>query len=299
MKLATANYGFRQWSLEDYLYAVKGLGLRYAEIGYTRHGTLQELYYSVDPERAVATYQLGGQLAHGDETGIARVKRVATAAGVTMHAATANYRLWGVSHTWADWAKANILLDIEIGAELGLKVLRVCEIGVPAGVSEASVFDDVAAVGAELNELARHAEQFGVTIMAENFRASSDLILAFASHFTSPNVGIHYDPHNYCRVDEDPVQALRKIKEYVRYVHVKDYRREDGQILPSDTWWPSWAVGEGEINWKEVFEELGSFYDGVVAIEYEKTLYDVLRGFDSSITYIRRVFSELGLEETD
>lgn len=226
------------------------------------------------------------------------MKRVAQAAGVNMHAATANYRLWGVSPTWVEWAKANIKIDIEIGAALGLKVLRVCEIGVPAGVAEASVFDDVARVGGVLNELARHAEKFGVTIMAENFRASSDLILAFASHFTSPNVGIHYDPHNYCRVGEDPATALKKIKDYVRYVHVKDFRREDGHVLPSDTWWPSWAVGEGEIDWRSVFGELATFYDGVVAIEYEKTTWDVLRGFDSSITFIRKVFDELGIKES-
>lgn len=47
VKLATANYGFRLWSLDDYLFAVKGLGLKHAEIGYTRNGTLQELYYQV------------------------------------------------------------------------------------------------------------------------------------------------------------------------------------------------------------------------------------------------------------
>lgn len=299
MKLATANYGFRQWSIDDYLFAVAGLGLKYAEIGYTRTGTLQELYYSVDPNRAVATYQMGGQLAVGDETGIDRIRRLAMDAGVNLHSSTANYRLWGVSPSWLDWAKANIRLDIELGSALGLKVMRVCEIGVPAGVREDTVFDDVAKVGAVLNELAKHAERFGVTIMAENFRASSDLILAFASHFTSSAIGIHYDPHNYCRVGEDPAAALRKVRQYVRYVHLKDYRREDGTILPTDTWWPSWAVGEGEIDWRRVFGELAEFYDGVVAIEYEKTLYDVLRGFHSSITYIRKVFEEMGIEEID
>ncbi len=41
LRMATANYGFRQWSIDDYLYAVAGLGLKHAEVGYTRHGTLQ------------------------------------------------------------------------------------------------------------------------------------------------------------------------------------------------------------------------------------------------------------------
>ena len=291
LRIATANYGFRQWSIDDYLYAVAGLGLKYAEVGYTRRGTLQELYHVTDHSRALASAQLLGTLT--TDSGIERTKKLARDAGVKMVSSTVNYRLWGVSPTWLEWAKANIRLDIEIGSQLGLEVMRVAEVAIPPGTREEEVFDQVEQTGKILNELAEHAEQHGVVIMAENYNASSDLILAVASHFTSPAVGIHYDAHNYRRAGEDPVEAFRKVKRYVRYCHLKDYRREDAQGLPSDSWWPSWAIGEGEIDWKPLLAELGDSYDGVTAIEYEKTLFDVLPGMRVSIDYIRRLLDEL------
>jgi sugar phosphate isomerase/epimerase len=222
---------------------------------------------------------------------------LAAEAGVKMVSSTVNYRLWGVSPAWLEWAKANILLDIEIGGELGLEVLRMAEVGVPFGRREEEVFDEIAQTGALLNELAKHAEKHGVTIMCENHRASSDLMLAVASHFTSPNVGIHFDAFNYCRVGEDPVKALRRVKDFVRYCHFKDFRPEDAQGVPTDTWWPSWAVGDGQIDWRSLLEELGSFYNGVVAIEYEKSLHDVLSGFRRSIDHVRGIMAEVGIKE--
>jgi sugar phosphate isomerase/epimerase len=295
MRIATASYGFRQWSLENYLHGAAGAGVDFVEVGYTQHGTLQQLYWVGEQDRALAASQLQGALVDAD--GVARARALAAEAGVRMVSSAAEYRLWGVSPAWLDWAKANIRLDIEIGAQLGLEVMRVAVVGYTATTRESAVFDAVAGMGRVLNELAKHAEEFGVTIVCENFRASSDLMLAVASHFTSPNVGLHFDSHNCRRVGEDPVQMVRKLKDFVRYCHFKDFRPEDAHLTPTDTWWSSWGVGDGDINWRALLEELATFYDGIVAIEYEKSLHDVLRAERRGVELIRTLMRELGIRE--
>jgi sugar phosphate isomerase/epimerase len=296
MRLCTASYGFRQWSLENYLDAASGLGVDFVEIGYTKHGTLQQLYWQGDPSRALAAAQMQGTLVVAD--GVRRLHDAARSAGVRLVAGAAEYRLWGVTPSWLDWAKTMIRMDVEIAGEIGLEIVRGAIAGPPPGVSEAAVFDEIAETGAILNDLAkRYAEPAGVTLVMENYRASSKLMLAIAKHFTSPNVGLHFDTHNVRRVGEDPVEALRTLREFVRYVHLKDYRAEDAHLLPTDTWWSSWAVGDGDIDWRAVVAELGSFYDGVASLEYEKSLHDVVGKVRQGVVIIRSLMQSLGIPE--
>lgn len=296
MRLATACYGFRQWGLENYLDAAAGLGVDYVEIGYTQHGTLQQLYWQGDPGRALAAAQMQGTLVAAN--GVQRLHDAARAAGVRLVSGAAEYRLWGVTSSWLDWAKTMIRTDVQIGGEIGLEVVRGAIAGPPPGIAEAEVFDQIAATGSILNELAKeYAEPAGVILVMENYRASSELMLAIASHFTSPNVGLHFDTHNVRRMGEDPIEAWRKLKEFVRYVHLKDFRQEDAHLLPTDTWWSSWAVGDGDIDWHAFIEEMGKSYDGVAALEYEKSLHDVVRKVKQGVGIVRGLFQELGIVE--
>jgi sugar phosphate isomerase/epimerase len=297
MKIATASYGFREWSIDNYLFAAAGLGVKYAEIGYTRKGTLQQLYNTIETRGGLLTSQLIRTLYASPDSGIRRIKELERLSGVKIDCAAINYGLWGVDPAWLDWAKASIKVDIEIASRLGLTTMRVTEIGVPPAVREEEVFDEIAGTGKTLNELGKYAETHGITLMAENHRASSKLMMAVARHFTTPAVALHYDAYNYARIGEDPVSALRKTKEFIRYCHFKDYRTEDGQLPPTDSWWPSWEVGKGEISWEAVVTELATFYTGIVAIEYEKNLHDVLRGMSSGISHIRSIFERFGIKE--
>jgi sugar phosphate isomerase/epimerase len=296
MRLSTACYGFRQWSLENYLEAASGLGVDFVEIGYTQHGTLQQLYWQGEPGRGQLSAQ--GQGTHVAADGVRRLHDAAANAGVRPVSGAAEYRLWGVTPTWLEWAKTMIRMDVEIGGEMRLETVRGAIAGPPPGIDEADVFDQIAQTGAILNELAKnYAEPAGVTLVIENYRASTKLMLAIAKHFTSPNVGLHFDTHNVRRVGEDPIEAIRELKEFVRYVHLKDYREEDAHILPTDTWWSSWAVGDGDIDWRSFMEELGSFYGGVASLEYEKSLHDVVGKVKQGVGIIRGLMQELGIPE--
>lgn len=296
MRLSTACYGFRQWGLENYLQAASGLGVDFVEIGYTQHGALQQLFWQGDPGRALAAAQMQGTLVAAN--GVARVHDAAAAAGVRAVAGAAEYRLWGVSPSWLEWAKTMIRMDVEVGGAMGLEVVRGAIAGPPPGIEEATVFEQIAETGAILNDLAkRYAEPAGVMLVMENYRASTELMLAIASHFTSPNVGLHFDTHNARRMGEDPATALRALREYVRYVHLKDFRQEDADRLPTDTWWSSWAIGDGEIDFRAFMEELGSFYTGIASVEYEKSLHDVVGKVRQGVHIIRGLLEELGIPE--
>jgi sugar phosphate isomerase/epimerase len=230
--------------------------------------------------------------------GVARLQQATADAGVRAVAGAAEYRLWGVSPSWLEWAKTMIRMDVEVGGEMGLEVVRGAIAGPPPGIEESEVFAQIAETGVILNDLAkRYAEPAGVMLVVENYRASTELMLAIASHFTSPNVGLHFDTHNVRRVGEDPVTALRSLREYVHYVHLKDFRQEDAHLLPTDTWWSSWAVGDGDIEWRVFMEELGSFYTGIASLEYEKSLHDVVGKVRQGVGLIRGLMQELGIPE--
>ena len=57
---------------------------------------------------------------------------------------------------------------------------------------------------------------------------TSDDFLEIFQRLDRPNVGLHNDTGNWLLLDEDPLEATRKVAPYTYHAHVRDYDLRDG-----------------------------------------------------------------------
>jgi len=74
-----------------------------------------------------------------------------------------------------------------------------------------------------------------------------------------PYARLVFDPANFVQCDEDTLAAFELLGEYVTYVHIKDSRLSDKEIVPA---------GQGDGNIEEILGRLAARgYDGFVSLE--------------------------------
>jgi len=111
----------------------------------------------------------------------------------------------------------------------------------------------------------------GVAISIENDQTQTSGTISAINTFmnaiknTDLSIGYVYDLGNWRFVGEDEIKAAELLKDYVRYIHVKDVEVEKGQPQ---------AIGldHGDIDWRKVLQILPQ--DVPVAIEYPTTAND-------------------------
>lgn len=259
MKAGTAWYGFRQFTASNYLATAAALDLTFVEV------------------------PLYGQVIHDylfETQDSAAVRRLAEETGVVLHAGVAalefatpfNIRGLPISEEVIAFHKVLARRVIDLGAELGLEVVRLTEPNIEEPHLE--IADRyMETYGAELQDLGAYAEQRGVRIVAENYGVTSAQMRTLLDAADHPNVGTLFDPCNYFRMGEDPVAALELVGDRVFYCHMKDSITSDPrtseQLFPGSRWRPSVAVGRGDIDWDALLPALASVYSGVVAMECE------------------------------
>ncbi len=282
MKLGAACYGFREQTVSNYFEIVASLGLRYVEV---------PLYWQVieDPKRQFNYRKTEGIQALLDCAEKANVK-IATGVTNCVLALNATHKTGTVDKSNVAFGLAWAKRSIDICEQLDVKILRVMEPNVwPHELDFAS--DWMKECGRVLGELGEYAVDKGVVVAVENYGLTSAQVEEILVAANSQNVGTLYDPCNYYRIGEDPLEALRRLRERIVYCHLKDAKRNSGVdpnlLFEGSRWAPSFAVGEGEIDWQPIVSELTEFFCGYVCIEYEDHK-DVVRGMKSSLDYFKR-----------
>ncbi len=287
MKLGAAWYGFREQTGTNYFEMVAALGLRYVEI---------PLYWQIIQDRLFD---------YRTQQSIEATRTLAEQAGVRIVSSVSNFPIAAGSVNWPgaversaiEFGRAAACRVIDLGAQLGVEVLRIIEPNIPPEQVSAGR-NIMQACGQAMGELGDYAAERGVRIVAENYGLTSEQVKWLLDAADHPNVGTLYDPCNYHRIGEDPLSALRNLGQRVTYCHLKDafYNdpRDPDSLFEGSRWPPSVAVGEGEIAWGPILSELSTFYHGYLCIEYEITK-DVMHGTRISIEHVHRIAAERGI----
>lgn len=255
----TAWYGFRELTASNYFSIAATLGLTSVEI---------PMYWQVVEDNLF-------DLRRTDD-----LLRLADKAGVRMHAGVAAIELstpfdirgLPIGEDWVAFNKILAKRVIDVSAALELQVVRLVEPNVePENLAVAETY--LEAYGIALRDLGDYAEQRGLLVVAENYGTTAKqmrMLLDVADH---TNVGTLFDPCNYARIGDDPVDALNLIGDKILYCHLKDTRDNDSrasdELFPGSRWQPSVAVGHGDIDWHTLLPALASIYSGVAVIECE------------------------------
>lgn len=102
----------------------------------------------------------------------------------------------------------------------------------------------------QVAQLADAAADYGITVTTENYDyfTSRDFEEIFTK-LNRPNVGLHNDTGNWLLLDEDPLEATKRMAPYTYHAHVRDYVLRDGVYT-------SVPIGQGEVEIPPILDEL-------------------------------------------
>jgi sugar phosphate isomerase/epimerase len=185
--------------------------------------------------------------------------------------------------------KEAVLLAEDLGVERVITASGPC----PKGMNWEEAFCRAAE---NLGEAADFAAQHGVKVLVEAVYIwlvkDTNSFLRFKELSGSKNIYANVDPSNYLLSNDDPQKALRRLKELVKGVHIKDSKKTDEGGL----WTP---IGEGEVDFYgflKTIKEIG--YKDWLVVEYEggltgKYYTDPIRASRDSFNYLKRLLKEL------
>ena len=171
---------------------------------------------------------------------------------------------------------------IDLAVEFGTNVVTT-HIGViPADKSEPRY----AVMLKALTECGLYAKEKGMTMAIETGPEKAKTLLAFLKD-TKGGVGVNLDPANFTMVtDQDAVEAVYLLKDYIVHTHAKDGVLIDRNQNPTDVYhafavggvealnackgFKEVPLGMGQVDWKNYIKALKEIgYDGFLTIERE------------------------------
>jgi sugar phosphate isomerase/epimerase len=163
----------------------------------------------------------------------------------------------------------DMMKSMEYARAIGADVMRVCG---------ASLMFRNEPHGPMLEKLARmfqtaakQAEKLGIKIADENhIDFDSDEMLQLIRDVGSPNFGINFDTGNFMRVQDDPVEGMKKLARYTFATHVKDLKPMKGTSVKSWHFFASTPTGDGYVDnlaLARLLKEAG--YKGFLAMEID------------------------------
>jgi len=267
MKFGNAAWGFRETPLEKQLQITKNMGLNILELGIAN---------------APNDIQIGGDTK--------AVKALYEKYGIDLVcAATGNDFSTGNRDD-----ESKIMSVIDMCADMGVRYLRIFSGFSPAKEVSGDRWKTMIDC---LKNIANYAAERKVIPVIETHGGVDSFPDGGVRHFhtvsTMPelmtkmlselpeNIGINYDPANLYAVGiKNPDEVYQKIKNKVRYIHMKDFA-----TMPSGNLKPA-ACGESNMDWKIILDGIGE-RDVIALFEYENT-EDIESGALRSYNYIKQ-----------
>jgi sugar phosphate isomerase/epimerase len=126
-------------------------------------------------------------------------------------------------------------------------------------------------------EAAAYAEEKEIVMVLENhglFAGKSSQVKELIEEVNSKSLRANTDVGNFILVDENPLEAVKALMDYVSFVHFKDFKKvsetEPGYRAVSGSKYQGAVLGKGQIPMKEIVDLLyENGYEGCLSIEYE------------------------------
>ena len=178
---------------------------------------------------------------------------------------------------------------VDLAQKLGVPYVRVLGDREPCPGTDADfmlVFENVAAIS-------QYAESRGVAILLETngIFAKSGNIASLMEKSARKNLGVLWDVHHPYRFFNEPVETtFGVLKDYVRFVHIKDSALEGGKIRYK-------MMGHGDVPVEDALKLLKkNRFEGYVSLEWVKRwcmdLEDPWIVYPHFVDYVRKVLGQ-------
>lgn len=167
-----------------------------------------------------------------------------------------------------------VKLGVDIACRLNTKLLRVFSGNAKDGIEYETARKWIVD---SFKEAAAYAEEKGVVMVLENhglFAGKSSQVKELIEEVNSISLRANADVGNFILVNENPLEAVKTLKEYVSFVHFKDFKqvseKEHGYKAVDGSEYQGTVLGNGQIPMKEIVDFLyKNGYEGYLSIEYE------------------------------
>jgi sugar phosphate isomerase/epimerase len=180
---------------------------------------------------------------------------------------------------------------IDIALSLDTKILRVFSGEAKEGISFLTAKEWIVAC---YKDVVKYAEEKGVTLSIENhglFVGKSKQVKELIEAVGSVALKATTDTGNFLLANEDPLAAIKYLKNYISFVHFKDLRRSEKGFLALDgSRYEGTALGKGEVPLKEIIKFLKEInYLGFISIECEESGDDSLMDNIYSVEFVKNL----------
>lgn len=128
----------------------------------------------------------------------------------------------------------------EASNEIGCKLL------VLPLLEESNLTKDTAKLLAKpINEIAKIAQDLGITISIESLM-KSDTLINFLEDLNCENIKIVFDTGNRVLMSDDLSNEIVSLKKHINHIHIKDKNSDGNNVL----------LGTGKVNFEEIFNTL-------------------------------------------
>jgi sugar phosphate isomerase/epimerase len=263
MKLGCASWGFRKMNVDEYMEAVSQLGLGNMEI---------ECFNADEASNNIPE--------ECDVSGIKDFENKAIEKGLNIVSFAGGNDFTAEDKTVIEEDVKQVKKMIDLAAAGNIEVIRLFAGWLEEKKVADSTFQQVIDC---FKETGQYAQKKNVILAIENhggITRTPEQVKRILDGVDMPSVGLNCDPANFHHFGVDPVEALRKLEDYIVYFHLKDSEFKNGEHDFK-------AVGDGDINWGPIFEWLNTSYTGYAMIEYEDP-EDIVEGTQKSIAYLKR-----------
>ena len=147
-----------------------------------------------------------------------------------------------------------------------------------------------------LRQAAAYAEEMGITMVLENhglFAGKSCQVKDLINQVGSANLRANTDVGNFMLVNENPLEAVKALKDYIGFVHFKDFKEvtqnDKGYTAIDGRKYQGTIFGRGEVPMEEIVNFLyKNGYDGFLSVEYEG-IGDQVSGMLESIEFTKSI----------
>jgi sugar phosphate isomerase/epimerase len=210
------------------------------------------------------------------------IRRTAEACGIAISSYTVGNNFIVDTEEAFEERVAELKRHVDIGARLGVKLMRHDVASVP--VPEATIHrfeQELPRLVEGCRRVADYAAQYGIVTSVENhgfFVQAADRVQRLVRLADRPNFRTTLDVGNFICVDEDPVASVKKNLPYASMIHVKDFYVRPAWMEMGEGWFRSAAgkwlcgaiTGYGDLDLRSILKDIkASGYAGFISIEFE------------------------------